>query len=267
VLRGADSLINAIGDGKSAAMKIIEKAEIEINKKPTREEKLSPAEFQKKQAYREYGIELPETGLSERKGFDLVNPVLTDDQAIKEAERCLYCDDICNICVGVCPNFSNVAIESEIMNIPVYKVFNNGNEKKFEVVDTFSVEQSNQILNIADFCNECGNCVTFCPTNGSPFQIKPRFYLTEESINKEEFGFFITENEIKYKSKSGAETLSLNDKILIYENQDVIVKFEKNSFNLIGSKFKTENLKDIVLEKAAEMFYLFTNLNNHSLLK
>jgi putative selenate reductase len=266
VLRGADSLINAIGDGRKAAKEIINKFKIISVQKTEMGEKISLAEFQKKQAYREFGIKLPETDLSERNSFELVNPVLTNEQAIKEAERCLYCDDICNICVGVCPNFANVAFETERKRIPVYKIFNNVNEQKFEVISHFQIDQTNQILNIADFCNECGNCVTFCPTNGSPFQIKPRFYLTEESFKKEEFGYLISKNQIKYKSKSGVESLSLKDLFLIYENKNIIANFDKDNFELIEFSFRSNIPEEIILEKAAEMYYLFINLNNHSLL-
>jgi putative selenate reductase len=30
---------------------------------------------------------------------------------------------------------------------------------------------------LTDTCNECGNCVTFCPTAGYPWRDKPRLYL------------------------------------------------------------------------------------------
>lgn len=266
-IRGADSLINAMGDARKAAQNIIAKA-IEKEKivPETTYQKLSPLEFQKKLAYREFGIDLPEIELDQRKGFDLVHPVLDEDAAIKEAQRCLYCNDICNICVGVCPNFANVAFESDKMRIPVYTIYNNGDNTNFEVSNYFEINQNNQILNIADFCNECGNCVTFCPTNGSPFQIKPRFYLTENSFNKEEYGYYISENQIKYKNKSGIEYLSLKENLLTYESEDVVVNFNKSNFNMIDLKLKTNSFNEIVLQQAAEMYYLFINLNNHSLL-
>ena len=266
VLRGADSLINAIGDGKNAAKEILEKFKTKSIEKLSIAKKLSLPEFQMKQAYREFGIDIPETELNERKGFELVNPVLTNDQAIREAERCLYCDDICNICVGVCPNFANVGFESANMSIPVYKVYNTNSAEKFEVTNYFEIKQSNQILNIANFCNECGNCVTFCPTNGSPFQAKPRFYLTEESFNSEEYGYFISQNQIKYKSKFRIESLSLKNELLIYENDNVVVNFNKNNFDLVDLKFKNNRMENLVLDRASEMYYLITNLNNHTLL-
>ena len=33
-----------------------------------------------------------------------------------------------------------------------------------------------QYLVLAELCNECGDCVTFCPERGAPWQIKPRLY-------------------------------------------------------------------------------------------
>jgi len=36
--------------------------------------------------------------------------------------------------------------------------------------------QRHQIANFADFCNECGNCDVFCPEDGGPYILKPRFF-------------------------------------------------------------------------------------------
>jgi putative selenate reductase len=44
------------------------------------------------------------------------------------------------------------------------------------------VDQTVQTLNIADFCNECGNCTTFCPTAGAPYRDKPRFWIDREGF-------------------------------------------------------------------------------------
>ncbi|MCH7702449.1 MAG: hypothetical protein IID37_12260, partial [Planctomycetes bacterium] len=38
-----------------------------------------------------------------------------------------------------------------------------------------------QIACYADFCNECGNCDTFCPEYGGPYIQKPSFFGTIES--------------------------------------------------------------------------------------
>jgi putative selenate reductase len=34
-----------------------------------------------------------------------------------------------------------------------------------------------QYLCLADLCNDCGNCETFCPDDGAPHRAKPRLHL------------------------------------------------------------------------------------------
>jgi len=36
---------------------------------------------------------------------------------------------------------------------------------------------ASQIVVIDDWCNDCGNCETFCPDNGAPNRVKPRLTL------------------------------------------------------------------------------------------
>ena len=40
------------------------------------------------------------------------------------------------------------------------------------------IEKKHQIANFADWCNECGNCDTFCPEAGGPHRVKPRLYTS-----------------------------------------------------------------------------------------
>ncbi len=265
-LRGADSLINAMGDGRKVAENIIRRS-IEDYKIPklTPDKKISLAEFQRKQAYREYGNSLPEIDVDERTGFDLVNPVLDEEIAKREAERCLFCEDLCNICIGVCPNFSNVSFEAEPTELPVWEVTLNGDDYTIEKIDTFIIKQGNQIFNIGDFCNECGNCDTFCPTSGAPYKTKPHFYLTEESFNSEEIGYYLNNKSLKFKSNGRLELLSFKDDFLIYETSEVVVKFNQNDFSVSDIKFKSDAANGIELRHAAEMYFLLKSLIDYSL--
>src|SRR5262249_42293868 len=34
-----------------------------------------------------------------------------------------------------------------------------------------------------DFCNECGNCDVFCPEEGGPYKVKPRFFGSRETFD------------------------------------------------------------------------------------
>ncbi len=67
----------------------------------------------------------------------------------------------CNFCITVCPNDAFFSIAS-LADGPV------------EMADR------QQYLVFAELCNECGNCMTFCPEEGDPAQIKPRLYTDAE---------------------------------------------------------------------------------------
>ena len=64
----------------------------------------------------------------------------------------------CNLCVTVCPNDAFTSIKSLA-------------ESK-----AAGMESRQQYLLFSELCNECGNCMVFCPENGDPAQIKPRLY-------------------------------------------------------------------------------------------
>ncbi|MFC2094067.1 putative selenate reductase subunit YgfK [Bacteroidota bacterium] len=267
-LRGADSLINAMGDGRKVAEKIIQRS-IEDYKLPKLKpaKKISLMEFQRKQAYREFGSSLPEIEVDERTGFDLVNPVLDEETAKREAERCLFCEDVCNICIGVCPNFSNVSFEAEATELPVWEATLNGEDYTIEKIDILIINQENQIFNIGDFCNECGNCDTFCPSSGAPYKTKPHFYLTEESFNNEETGYYLNDNFIKFKSNGRIEFLTHSDNVLTYESDDVVAKFNEDDFSLMEVKTKSDTIDKINFKHAAEMYFLLKSLKDFSIFK
>lgn len=70
---------------------------------------------------------------------------------------CLTCDK----CIPVCPNDANFSFSMpSTPEVPV--------------------SEARQIGNFADFCNDCGNCDTFCPEDGGPFKLKPRFFVSRE---------------------------------------------------------------------------------------
>lgn len=267
-IRGADSLINAMGDGKRAAEFIIEKVlkTKEINNGKDHQ-KLSPREFQKKLGHREYGIDLPKTKLSQRKGFDLVNPALSTREAVEEADRCLFCNDVCNICVSVCPNFANIGFIADPVNIPVYTVINNKSEVRAEITNSFNITQKNQILTIGNFCNECGNCNTFCPTSGAPYKTKPLFFLTEDSFSKETKGYYYGDGALQFKNNGSRETVSLNEKYFIYDSDLVSAKLSRNDFKILEVQFKDDSVGEVNLNHAAEMCFLAGNLKNIAIFK
>ena len=63
-----------------------------------------------------------------------------------EGDRCLSCNVVCQACADVCPNRANVVVK-----LPDGRA---------------------QILHVDRMCNECGNCLVFCPYDSAPYRDK-----------------------------------------------------------------------------------------------
>lgn len=107
---------------------------------------------------------------------------------------CITCDK----CVPVCPNDANFTFSLAKQSVRIRRARPMGGG--FEVSDhgTLEIEEKHQIGNFADFCNECGNCDVFCPEDGGPYLVKPRFFSTLESFRREprQEGFFVERDRI-----------------------------------------------------------------------
>jgi putative selenate reductase len=90
---------------------------------------------------------------------------------------CVNCDK----CVPVCPNDANFVYETSVLR----RAYESYRYEKGAVnavpAGLFEVKKQHQIANFQDFCNECGNCDTFCPEDGGPYIEKPRFFGSLES--------------------------------------------------------------------------------------
>lgn len=90
----------------------------------------------------------------------------------------------CNKCLPVCPNAANFAIETGKVEFPIVNLrWQNGRFMQ-EYGGLLRLKKTHQIANLADFCNECGDCDTYCPELGGPFIEKPRFFSGKKSYEK-----------------------------------------------------------------------------------
>lgn len=85
---------------------------------------------------------------------------------------CLTCDK----CLPVCPNDANFTFVLPEGEVPVLKLRKGPQGWQSEPGEPIAVTKKHQIANFADFCNECGNCDVFCPEDGGPYVVKPRFF-------------------------------------------------------------------------------------------
>jgi putative selenate reductase len=266
--RGADSLINAVGDGKRVAHHVLDRigsSNARANGSTIKD--LRTIDYQLKQARRVPGQVLPETRASERDGFELVQQGYDSAAARQEAERCLFCDEFCNICVTVCPNLAMQGYSIEPRRFDIYRIQAAGSEVRIEKAEEFHVNQGHQIYNIADFCNECGNCTTFCPTSGSPYQDKPRLCLSESSFHEESFGYFVNGNTMQARLNGREESLAISGDRLHYDTPEASMEIDPASFMPVDVHFKVPHAEWIELEHAIKMYILLTAVRKDGLFR
>ena len=149
-------------------------------------------ELLRRRSHRQHRVRAPRTSPDQRHNFDEVMLTYDADQAHTEAARCLDCHTFCSICVGVCPNLALFTYRTD------------------------QREQPYQVAVLADLCNECGNCTTFCPTSGAPYRDKPRLYLNREEFDgQQDNAYMIFRNgdhwSIDARHDGTTEHLELND--------------------------------------------------------
>jgi putative selenate reductase len=262
-VRGASTLIKAIGDGKRVAETIKRRAAVQFDLPAgAPDRKCDPKTLQIAQVRRVLGPQVPEISLDQRLGFDLVIRTLDDESARQEARRCLQCDVLCNICTTVCPNRANIAYPVDPIEIRVQQAVPAGKNARIEDLETVRITQKFQIINIGDFCNECGNCSTFCPTSGAPYRVKPKFYLTQKSFEKEQNGYMLVDGVLKARVDGELETLSRHEDHLIYEIRDIRARLNLNTYSAEAVRFHSDASGTVDLRHAAQMAVMFTALKD-----
>ncbi|PLW99305.1 MAG: putative selenate reductase subunit YgfK, partial [Marinilabiliales bacterium] len=264
-LRGASTVIKAVADGRFAAKTILE----EINQSiPDYNQTTKGGDFNShiiKRSNRIHGEQITESNPENRNNFKLVVEALDEDTAIQEASRCLYCDEVCSICDTVCPNRANYTYEIDPVEFSLQKAVKN--KDQIELIDngSFSINQKYQVVNIGDFCNECGNCTIFCPTSGKPFADKPKIYLNFYSFNDAGEGYFINYfggmKTIMYRGKDGIKTLTDAGEIFLFDTDKIIAKFSRD-FKIIEINFKKKDMTEATFEDAVKMSVLMKHLDH-----
>lgn len=264
VSRGAATVVKACGDGRIAAMNIVAKAGQEFGIKPMKVEKnLSVAERMKRSATKIKGIRIPEIPLKDRNGLNkVVVRELTEAEAKAEASRCLYCNDVCNVCVSVCPNRANRSYTVKTGDYNIYRSVNRKGATVLEKDGTLRISQPNQVLNIGDFCNECANCTTFCPTAGDPYKQKPKFYLTETSFKAEQNGYRISGKTLWARVDGREYSIEEKDDCLLFRGNHMEAKFDKETLNVKSATPKNGGAQSYSFEGALKMAILYMSVKN-----
>jgi putative selenate reductase len=208
--RGPATVIEAVADGRRAALAILGKLGVPFPEIPGPPGEEAPSLVRRKsQKAMPFGPEvLP---LRKRRAFVPVALPFEPERARKEAARCLQCRTICDKCVEVCPNRANLPyfVRTGRFRVPVV-AWADG-VLRVVAEEELSVGQTRQILHLHDLCNSCGNCATFCVHEGKPYAEKPRLYLSRESFGAERSNAFLLEGEVLRRREEGAEMVLVRD--------------------------------------------------------
>ena len=159
---GSATIVKAMGSSRIIAMDILEKLSLSNDFINYNIGKTSDEIYSMRAVL--IDDKLPPGELKSRSGSSLNSSL----------NRCLNCGDICELCVEVCPNRANIAVE----------------------LDNPDLKDRHQIIHIDGMCNECGSCGVFCPHEGNPYLDKVTLFSCKEDFeNSENCGFLkISEN-------------------------------------------------------------------------
>ncbi|MGD8474706.1 MAG: FAD-dependent oxidoreductase, partial [Anaerolineae bacterium] len=263
VARGPEIIIAACADGRRAAGAMCEQFGIEFSSFPAQLPKLTSQEIIEVKGVRAKKIAQHEPDLlpvAQRAGFDLVEQTLTEEAAQAEALRCLQCSSFCDKCVEVCPNRANYTYLVSPVRLELPRLACKDGELAVAGKESFAIEQARQIIHVDDFCNECGNCATFCVHQGKPYTDKPRLFLTREGFELEDDNAWFIEGNSVWRREGGLEShLSFENSSITFENENVRIGLSA-SFEAGELSMKEVFDGELSLREAAEMYVVLQGI-------
>ena len=183
---GPRNIIDAVANGKRAALSIDEELRggtaasyynLSIEKIPTRK-------FTRPEDFEQFPREAPPTiDLNRRTGISEVESGYTEEQALRQAERCLACHIqtiydaekcvMCNRCVDVCPEFC-----LKLVPLDQLALDDSGRGRLAEQYQLDPFQPASAMLKDDATCIRCGLCTLRCPTDAMTMEV---FYY-EESL-------------------------------------------------------------------------------------
>ncbi|MGD9048627.1 MAG: putative selenate reductase subunit YgfK [Anaerolineae bacterium] len=264
VTRGPEIIIAACEDGRRAAEAICQELGVEVPRNgDPRLPSLTDTDLLQVKAVRARKSAQHQPGMlpvSERAAFACVEQTLREADARAEAARCLQCSSLCDKCVEVCPNRANVAYQVEPVrwSLPVLAC----RDEALAVIghELFQVTQARQIVHVDDFCNECGNCATFCVHQGKPYADKPRLFLLEADFQQEEDNaFLIAGHTIRRRERGREAALTMDNGSFVFEDDQVRASLSGDGL-VADLELKEAFSGTRSLKEAAEMALMFRGI-------
>jgi len=271
-VRGPATIVEACADGRRAAEAISRQLGVPFERPSVQLPALSEEEIVRvKRARARKAAQYAAAMLppDQRGGFDLVEATLAEEAALAEAARCLQCSTMCDKCVEVCPNRANYTLLVTPVSLTLPRVSCQQGELVVTGKEVFQIEQSRQIIHVDDFCNECGNCETFCVHHGKPYLDKPRLFLRESDFELEEDNAFHVKSSATgwtIRRREGGKEARLSvengsDEAL-FENDLLKIAISAVDFRIRATKMKRDFQGELSLVGAAEMYVILKGLSS-----
>lgn len=265
-VRGPESIIAACADGRRAAEAICRQLEIEFAQLPSHPAALSEeeiAQVKRMRARRETQHKPERIAPAQRRGFEPIEAMLTEEAARNEANRCLQCSTFCDKCVEVCPNRANYTYQISPMRLRLPKFFCQDDVLTVSGEVDFRVEQSRQIIHLHDLCNDCGNCATFCVRQGKPYKEKPRLFFNLSDFAHENDNAFHIDRQngewiIRRRDRGRQSQLSMGNNAgnMTYENDLLRVVLSIADFSISEMELKKKFEGELGLTDVGEMYVI-----------
>lgn len=184
---GPRNIIDAVANGKKAALSIDGYLRgmtpetyynLSIEKIPTRR-------FTRPEDYEQVGREAPPTiDLNRRTGISEVEAGYTEEQARRQAERCLACHIqtiydaekcvMCNRCVDVCPEYC-----LKLVSLAELDIDDATKTRLVAHYDLDPFQPASAMLKDDETCIRCGLCAVRCPTDAMTMEV---FYYEQKEV-------------------------------------------------------------------------------------
>jgi formate dehydrogenase beta subunit len=184
---GPRNIIDAVASGKKAALSINEFLRkqkprtfynLSIEKIPTRR-------FTRPEDFEQYPRETPPTiDLNRRTGISEVEIGYTEEQARRQAERCLHCHVqtiydadkciMCNRCVDICPEYCLKLVPLDQLDLDEHT--------KTNLIEQYNLDPfqpASAMLKDDETCIRCGLCALRCPTDAMTMEV---FYHEQKEV-------------------------------------------------------------------------------------
>jgi NADPH-dependent glutamate synthase beta subunit-like oxidoreductase len=185
---GPRNIIDAVANGKRAALSIdgYLRGAAPANRYSLAVEKIPTRRFTRPEDFEQHARQAPPSiDLDRRTGISEVESGYTEEQAVRQAERCLACHIqtiydaekcvMCNRCVDVCPEYCLKLVPVESLGVD--------EPTKAALLAHYAVnplQPASAMIKDDETCIRCGLCAVRCPTDAMTMEIF--YYEQSEAV-------------------------------------------------------------------------------------